>query len=656
MSTEITEAIGFMTNDNYYANQGKQSNTQTPGLVPSNSKTPIEGGEYGITISHCASMYPWQKNITKSLLDGNDAYILVPPGGGKTTPYTCYWAQKIMGFNSMNIHAKGSRNELMNVVKRLNVLFKDRKSIPKVLVGVPTRTLTMLQYDDFVNSFIDMFHNIMTFVIRNGSQIKRLGLTQKEILTIDNILDYIAHHKYNNTTAQQYAMDFKSLFKDRISAYAIYSKKKQEYEASIRISNPDSSVTSRIDNLEQDVEKLANQIRGLDERLNKLGRVVFREFGRSFIAARNKVDKTGNLDESLIIIGVYESCREIYKKYHNKIKTIVIDEAHLTQQSPSDPLNERTENITSVLYPILKHAGKDTRIMFMTGTINPDAANQMATFMNTCFNRNFKVFSEASAGNAAKITVVPDNNLSNDDTLVKILLSNKPNNVIVLFSKARIESLVRKALHQKGGSRLLSDIDREITQSRKNIHGFYTKHSNYNDKPDYINNSKRGPGATELFDPLQKAAVAAGFGFIYRPKDNDPNEDKKVEDQKIVLNLFKRKKIHTIIGTDALGIGINMDVQRMFIPKAEKFTGTKNETIPVSDLSQLLNRVGRSAFKRAIIYTTSESMKDVSNALNAGIDNFEKRGVVTFGSFDPRLHATIEMVQQIIKELIKELR
>lgn len=656
MSYEITEAIGFMTNDSFYANKDKQKSTGTD-LKPYNSKTDsykISGNENGITIGHCGNMYPWQKEIVNSLLGGNDAYILVPPGGGKTTPYTCFWAQKIMGFNSMNVHnANGTKKDLEEVVKRITQLFKNRKSISKVLVGVPTRTLTMLQYEDFVHSFIDMFHNVMVFLVRNGSRIQELNLSQQDITSINGILNEIATYKgYNNSTTQKYAIEFKTAFSQRVILYKQYAGLKEEISRLERIPSPTSEQANKYKSVANTLKQLKDALLSLDEKLDKLGSVVFREFGKSFIAARNKVDKTGNLEDALIIIAVYESCKEIYAKLHNKIRTIVIDEAHLTQQSPSDPLNERTQNIVRVLYPILQKASKDTRILFMTGPINPDAAEQMATFMNTCFHRNFKVFSEASAGNAAKIEVIPNDSLNNDATLVDILLSRKTNNVIVLFSKKRIDQLVTAALNKSGGSRMLSDIDRE-TKSKRNVDDFYNQYSKYGNRPGYIQNAKKGPGATSIFDPVQRAAVASGFGFIYRPDERDPNEQQKVEDQKIVLDLFMKKKIHTIIGTDALGIGINMDVQRMYIPKAEKFSQGGMQNIPISDLSQLLNRVGRAAFKRALIYTTNDAMADVKQALDASIFNFEKRGVVTFGTFNPKFHATVDMLTQIIQDLIR---
>ena len=99
-------------------------------------------------------------------------------------------------------------------------------------------------------------------------------------------------------------------------------------------------------------------------------------------------------------------------------------------------------------------------------------------------------------------------------------------------------------------------------------------------------------GAEQIHDKLLRNCVRAGFGFIHRIVQTDSQYKEKKNDNTIIVNLFTSGKIGTILATDAIGIGVNVTVKRMFIPTIEKFDGTKKEKIKPAQLAQLLHRTG----------------------------------------------------------------
>ncbi len=95
----------------------------------------------GIKLRRCDELEGWQRNIFNELTSGRDQYIIAKPGGGKTMPIICYWADKLLGLNvaSSRIHVSPSHQN--TIVKNLARLIKDPKSIPKMMFMVPVISL-----------------------------------------------------------------------------------------------------------------------------------------------------------------------------------------------------------------------------------------------------------------------------------------------------------------------------------------------------------------------------------------------------------------------------------------------------------------------------------------------------------------------------------
>jgi hypothetical protein len=248
--------------------------------------------------------------------------------------------------------------------------------------------------------------------------------------------------------------------------------------------------------------------------------------------------------------------------------------------------------------------------------------------------------SSSEAKNPSSVSVLPMNELQNEQTLVNLLLKPKEsNNIIILFSKAKIDHLVDQALKKsKGLKHTAQDIDKGVLQTKtssqygidlsrlekndpKNIKGDFKY-----DTKDLIKRINTFPGASDISDERLLLAVLSGFGWIYRVEDNLPTSTQKniLKDTQIVANLFSTGKIKTILATDAVGIGVNLTIKNMYIPNINKFDGVSVGPTTTSTASQLYNRVGRMAFEASSIYTPEEYVNNVIMAISARNEKFEQ--------------------------------
>jgi hypothetical protein len=116
--------------------------------------------------------------------------------------------------------------------------------------------------------------------------------------------------------------------------------------------------------------------------------------------------------------------------------------------------------------------------------------------------------------------------------------------------------------------------------------------------------------------------LARGFGFITGGQEQNLKNDIEramflpYEDKKVVQDLFKTGKLSFILATDAVGIGVNMVVQHLYLPTLQKFGAGRLGPIDTSSLIQLLHRAGRGAVGTAFIYTPPENVERVTMLLS----------------------------------------
>ena len=276
---------------------------------------------------------------------------------------------------------------------------------------------------------------------------------------------------------------------------------------------------------------------------------------------------------------------------------------------------------------------RDTKLIFLSGTIHPAAANQIKNFLALEFNRNLSILDDQGQGkNASNISVIGDNRCASTNELIKVIADkNSKGNLIVLFNKKKINNLADMALKQIGGT-----TDPSVTNGINSKTRFTSNHNweqspiinrNHFDSDNIRRTAIPGSNAENIFDDNQREYVRRGYAIIYRPADDDRFKEQKNNDMKIVSDLFSQGKIRTIIATDAVGIGVNLAVQNLYIPEIEKFQGQDvgRQLIPRSDLAQVLHRVGRASFKVSRIITTQDNVKAVTDTLYAARNTYDER-------------------------------
>jgi len=384
-------------------------------------------------------------------------------------------------------------------------------------------------------------------------------------------------------------------------------------------------------------------------------------------------------DTASMIVATYGSATKIINKLgdrKNNIRFVCCDESHLIQElyenedidndviggkddDTNDSKETQADQIARNLYYVLNNIGppNHTKLLLMTGTANPESVKDLVQFLNFCYKRN--IMAEGfKSGNPASLACIPADWLSDEKTVIERLLVNPrtSNNLIILFGKARTLNMIKKATQSKGigiGNQL-RDIDKgytdkyefgkRTTDSNKYFsnpklekdHGF-NKYYGKNPIPDdnTLKNVAKQGLASEIVYPLQREAVRIGVGFICRMTKEMPDFNEKLakeyeNDFRIVQDLFKKGIVKTIIATDAVGIGVNVDVANMYMLTTEKFGGTSKgyEPLLVSNLKQLLERVGRRAFATATIYAPEKDVPLIIKALNASSLDFEKRRTI----------------------------
>jgi len=404
---------------------------------------------------------------------------------------------------------------------------------------------------------------------------------------------------------------------------------------------------------QQRAEKFARDIQNIDTNIyDKLGTLIKRFIDKHLLHVRTKVDQPPRIDHNpLITVAIYESGRDIFKNLaKDELRSVIIDEAHLIQEREGSK-NDRAKQITDNIYPIVRNVGKmqNTQLILLSGTVNPTAATNLINFFKKCFGVDIQQV-RGNTRNPSDVSVLPMDELSKEDKLVQILANPKEEgNAIILFSKRKIDQVVDKALKKtQGARRTAQQIDRGDLQRPKSPEmGINLKDYEQQEPtnvPDFSNKRIKDrinelPGAENISDPRLLNCVMAGFGYIYRQDDNTKSdaENKRLgQDQQIIADLFSKGKIKSIIATDSIGIGVNMKIKNMYVPSVSKFNGSGFETLPVSDASQLYNRVGRMAYQVSNIYTPEVNMSDILNAISASNEKYDERNTI-ISNFDKAL-------------------
>ncbi len=563
----------------------------------------------------------WQKEIIDELRKRNNIYVVSSPGSGKTAPIMFYWAEQL-GVNPGLFKSRlaDQRSQINSLQNSLLTILTDPGSLPKILYLCPVRQLVYEIQKDFRSSFSKfILHLINLTLFENRLETVNVTTTRNLIITALNRIC-----RFN----------FTALFTQRVQ---MFNQMRLNQTTNPSIAN-----------------RFAKNIEIINEQISdKLSEGIKRYIDSTLVGIKTDVNPLSNKNAP-VTISIYESGYGVFKDlFKNNFRLLIIDEAHLLQDLPINN-TDRIDNIVESIYDIFKDFSKNQsgkQIVFLSGTVNPNSAKDLTDYLELCLNIRIKrLISSSVAKNPSDVSVLPMDNLINNNTLVNLLINPKENNnAIILFSKKRIDSIIDEALRKTEGNKYttsqidkgvlqtatssqyginLSDLERNLPQNTS----VHRSNRFENTTSNIVEKINKMPGAENIKNEKLLRCVLSGFGFIYNMDFMANTRQEKRHagmDQQIVANLFSQGKIKTIIATDAIGIGVNLKIKNMYIPDINKFIPGKGETrMPISDASQLYNRTGRIEFNVSNIYTPSQFVDDIIIAISAGNDKFDKRETI----------------------------
>lgn len=585
MSINIEEIVGVLTPTPY-----QSPNTSYKKQIQQHFRTDI-----GPQIRYCSTLEPWQRNIVDSLSRERDQYIIARPGGGKTLPVICYWLDRMLTLNVMRSYTNYGNPNINNTLNSLFEAPHNRADQPKLIFLVPIIALanqTSIEIrKDLANIMMQAFNSdpdyyIENFLAKQNSTIEKMWEERRLYLTGQNSLNNL---KTNN------ALNYHTQTPSDIQRHV-------------------NSINSGL------IQETENTIRNL------INNMVYIKTGSG--------SSNIPLNNALVYVSIYESASS-YIKDVEKPKLLVIDESHQIQESGNEnDENSRAYQISSHLHNVLTYFKNltDTRLILLSGTINPKSAKNVTDFFNACYKRNFKspVEAPSTAQNRSMLSVLPNESIKTNDGIVKNIVKainqNDWGQLYVLFSTDRITQVVKECINLIGNRNI------ENTSSY-NFDRTFSRNQNQLKLPESSIDIMSIPPdmrleVSNITNPLLRQAVLRGIGFIYRNIPGNPLEGQQQvqmndQDKQIVAKLFKERKLNVLLATDAVGIGVNIDVKDLYIPEVTKYNSKVENMISVTirDLSQILNRAGRGATPIASIHTPSKNIEIITNALYAGSED-----------------------------------
>lgn len=581
-----------------FATQSSPGMNASPG--PNNSPG---SASRTISVSHCANLKHWQQDIQNQLRTGRDVYAIVSPGGGKTLPMLCYWVQELLGINVLR------QIDERTLMQHLNMFLSDTPNVPKLLYLVPTRQLAQQTIKELESYLISIFTQLINWYLETHNPQDNMRNQHFNRTFIPWV------RRYSNLRGDEFNI-FWNDFRDRNNPQNIQGQNEKQLQYLIR-------------NIEQ---AAANYINNVFLYIHTGGQ-----------------QSRGNPLNAPVIVTIYQSAgnNASLRRAISVVRLAICDEAHLTQ-----PLNSSTEDPkdaidkAAALYKVLDNMNDRSQLVMLSGTQNPASANQFVDFLNRKFHRNFRVGSVQTTGdrNAAEIEIIENDSLNNTkglvDSVVNNIQNNKWGNLYVLFSIKRLTNIAEQSM-KRLAPKNLETVDQQ-TKYDSQFQSYLDRPSN----PTSVNSSRVSSDsissqkvrnsqqnhARNIQDPFLRKCVSHGIGIIARnlPGENDVKYETPENDKEIISKLFKDGKIKVLLATSAVGIGVNIDVKRLYIPNLDIFSNMtkKNEEITLRDLSQILNRAGRTATPIATIHTSSNNIDRVGLALNSDPDNFEVSGIL----------------------------
>ena len=87
------------------------------------------------------------------------------------------------------------------------------------------------------------------------------------------------------------------------------------------------------------------------------------------------------------------------------------------------------------------------------------------------------------------------------------------------------------------------------------------------------------------------------------------------------VKLFEERKVDYIVATDAIGMGLNLDIKNIFFSSLKKFDGFNERYLRLDEISQIAGRAGR--FSNDGFFGTTCNLKKLENNIISFVENYE---------------------------------
>ena len=116
------------------------------------------------------------------------------------------------------------------------------------------------------------------------------------------------------------------------------------------------------------------------------------------------------------------------------------------------------------------------------------------------------------------------------------------------------------------------------------------------------------------------------------------------------VSLFEKGEVDFIVATDAIGLGLNLDIKFIFFSQYKKFDGIRNRFLTNDEISQIAGRAGR--YKTDGFFGTTERLKGFSEEQVKFVENYKYTEVkrIFWRNSDIRFDNTSMIINSLLKK------
>lgn len=317
-----------------------------------------------------------------------------------------------------------------------------------------------------------------------------------------------------------------------------------------------------------------------------------------------------------IVTATYNHAENVIKEAGKFYRYIVIDELQEYLPNPGKPI-DIDPGQTQSLINIVDHGMRKPNVLVLaTGSVHLKPLIELQQFLQNKYNRKVDMRGSFTQSNRSQLTLVPFTEMRNSselsDLIHKLASSGSKGNLIITFAKKE------KPLSQLSIISTAQEAIKHLPVVNKQwLISTQSKDRTPKQLKDYNKTNPVSPGAFDENDPTSLLFFSLDKTMEARPNEHtasgiiaksDPNNllyqsilrgigfivgGMEDDHKRVIQSLFRAGKLHTLLASDAVGVGANVLASRLFLPNLHKFESGTFGTVNDSNLIQLLNRAGR---------------------------------------------------------------